>query len=33
MNNRMFDFFFGRFGDRNIVKCSKTEHYGDTFMT
>ena len=33
MNNRMFDFFLGRFGDRNIVKCIKTEHYGVTFMT
>ena len=33
MNNRMFDYFLGRFGDRNIVKCIKTEHYGVTFMT
>ena len=25
MNNRMFDFFFGWFGDRNIVKWIKNE--------
>ena len=33
MNNRMFDFFFGWFGDRNIVKWIKNENYGVTFVT
>ena len=33
MNNRMFDFFLGRFGDRNIVKWIKIKYYGVTFMT
>ena len=33
MNNRIFDFFFERFGDRNIVKWIKINYYGVTFVT